>query len=266
MSEDKESKNGVQSLEVGMTVVRALVQGQRAMMLKDIAQRSGMPPAKVHRYLVSLIRSGLVTQDPVTAYYDLGPFAMRLGFAAVNRVDRIKMGMQAAANLRTEINYACALAVWSEHGPLIARWERPNLPVTVNVSTGVHLRLLNTAAGMVFAAWMPSEEVLPLLEQELQRQPKGSPFQSMEDVQRRLQAVRETGIATVSDHYRVDGVEAIAAPVFNYRNELTLVLSVVGVVGMSDFSPAGKAYEALKIAAQQLSLQLGASPEEVARV
>ncbi len=35
MSED--SKHGVQSLEIGMGILRAMVSGQRAMMLKDIA-------------------------------------------------------------------------------------------------------------------------------------------------------------------------------------------------------------------------------------
>ena len=47
------------------------------MMLRDIAQQADMPPAKAHRYLVSLIRAGLVMQDPASSHYDLGPFALK---------------------------------------------------------------------------------------------------------------------------------------------------------------------------------------------
>ena len=58
MSEELEGKHGVQSLEVGMSILRAMANGQRSMMLKDIAAAADMPASKAHRYLVSLIRAG----------------------------------------------------------------------------------------------------------------------------------------------------------------------------------------------------------------
>ena len=59
-SRQGEGKHGVQSLEIGMGILRAMVNGQRSMMLKDIAAAAEMPASKAHRYLVSLIRAGLV--------------------------------------------------------------------------------------------------------------------------------------------------------------------------------------------------------------
>ena len=41
MSEEKEGKHGVQSLEIGMGILRAMVNGHRSMMLKDIAAAAG---------------------------------------------------------------------------------------------------------------------------------------------------------------------------------------------------------------------------------
>lgn len=76
MHDDLEGKHGVQSLEVGMSLLKAMVAGQQAMMLKDIAAAADMPASKAHRYLVSLIRSGLVEQDPLSSRYTLGPFAL----------------------------------------------------------------------------------------------------------------------------------------------------------------------------------------------
>ncbi|MCE1187338.1 MAG: helix-turn-helix domain-containing protein [Rhodocyclales bacterium] len=75
-----DAKHGVQSLEVGMDLLKVMVRGQRSMMLKDIAAAAGMPASKAHRYLVSLIRAGLVEQDPLSSRYHLGPFALNLGW------------------------------------------------------------------------------------------------------------------------------------------------------------------------------------------
>lgn len=152
MSDEKESKHGVQSLEVGAGVLRAVVNGHRAMMLKEIAAAADIPPSKAHRYLVSLIRSGLIEQDPATSRYSLGPFALNIGLVAIDRLDRIRLGMAAISELRDEINETTAIAVWGDHGPVIVRWERPQRPITVNVVTGTSLRLLSTASGRTFAA------------------------------------------------------------------------------------------------------------------
>ena len=88
MSDDLDSKHGVQSLEIGMGILRAMMDGQRSMMLKDIAAAADMPASKAHRYLVSLIRAGLVEQDPMSSRYDLGPLALNLGLVALDRLDR----------------------------------------------------------------------------------------------------------------------------------------------------------------------------------
>ena len=47
MSEELEGKHGVQSLEVGMGILKAMVFGKRSMMLKDIAAAADMPPSSV---------------------------------------------------------------------------------------------------------------------------------------------------------------------------------------------------------------------------
>jgi DNA-binding IclR family transcriptional regulator len=74
-----------------MGILKAMVFGKRSMMLKDIAAAADMPPSKAHRYLVSLIRSGLVEQDPLTSRYNLGPFALNIGLVAIDRLDRIRL-------------------------------------------------------------------------------------------------------------------------------------------------------------------------------
>lgn len=257
---DSDSKNGVQSLEIGMTILRAISSGHRAMMLKDIAAAADMPASKVHRYLVSLVRCGLVEQDPATTRYDLGPFALSLGLVAVDRLDRVKLGLSAIADLRDQINQTTALAIWSDNGPVIIRSVRPYRPITVNVVTGTALNLLTSASGRVFAAHLPRPVTQDRITQEQASQSVPPELQSGTGVEALLAQVRADGVATVADYHLVPGVAAAAAPVFNFKREITLSILAIGVKGLIDLSPDGPVIDALKRCAQDLSMRLGYAP------
>lgn len=262
MSEEKESQHGVQSLEVGAAVLRAVVRGQSAMMLKDIAAAADMPASKAHRYLVSLIRTGLIEQDPMTSRYKLGAFALDIGLVAIDRLDRVRLGLSVISELRDEVNESTALAVWGDHGPVIVRWERPQRPITVNVVTGSSLPLLNSASGRVFAAWLPKSQTEAQISRELKAKPCG--LSSRAEVDAMLAQVRRDGMALIAQHYIAKGVQAVAAPVFNFKNQLSMSLVIVGVEGMIDMAPNGPVLLALKKAAESLSWRLGATrkPED----
>lgn len=77
--EPTKQRQGIQSIEVGARLLRALAANGRSMMLRDVARNAGMPAAKAHRYLVSFMRMGLVEQDANTGRYDLGEFSLELG-------------------------------------------------------------------------------------------------------------------------------------------------------------------------------------------
>ena len=78
---------------------------------------------------------------------------------------------------------------------------------------------------------------------------------------RLLGEVRRLGFADTHGYHRVPGVEAVAAPVFNFKNEITMAVLVVGVQGMFDTSAEGEVVSCLKRHAEALSLRLGATGE-----
>ncbi len=266
MNDEVDGKHGVQSLEIGMGILRAMVNGQRSMMLKEIAAAADMPASKAHRYLVSLIRAGLVEQDPMSSRYDLGPFALNIGLVALDRLDRVRLGLNVIAEMRDEINQTTALAVWGDKGPVIVRWERPRRPITVNVITGTVLDMLSSATGRIFAAWMPKKIVAPLLAAEMKAADVPAELRTKAGIEAMLAEVRRLGFADTHGFHRVPGVEAVAAPVFNFKNEITMAVLVVGVQGMFDTSAEGEVVSCLKRHADPLSLRLGAHGEPKAPV
>jgi len=88
---NQDSRQGIQSIEVGVPLLRVLADHGAPMMLRDLAKAAGMPAAKAHRYLVSFVRTGLVTQDPLSGRYDLGHFALDLGLASLARLDAVRV-------------------------------------------------------------------------------------------------------------------------------------------------------------------------------
>ncbi|MDU0955905.1 MAG: helix-turn-helix domain-containing protein, partial [Bradyrhizobium sp.] len=80
---------GIQSIEVGGTLLQALARSGEPMMLRDLAREAGLPPAKAHPYLVSFSRIGLIEQDATTGRYELGPLALELGLISLRRLSAV---------------------------------------------------------------------------------------------------------------------------------------------------------------------------------
>ena len=163
---------GVNSLETGLRVARALSESAQPQALKDLAALSGMSPAKAHRYLVSLIRAGMAEQDSECGRYRLGPLALELGLGALRGLDVLRLGGEAVAQLRAEIDETVMLSVWGNKGPVVVRWEESSRPVATNVRAGWVMPLANSATGRLFAAYLPESVSAALVEDELARLPK----------------------------------------------------------------------------------------------
>ncbi len=165
----------------------------------------------------------------------------------------------AISELRDAINETTALAVWTATGPVVVRWERPRRPITVNVLTGTTLGVLTSTAGRVFGAWLPEAQTQALIEQEIQAGKAPAGIDSLEAAHALLASVKADGFATIEREHVLHGIEAAAAPVFNFKNEISMALLLVGVEGSIDMSPQSKAIIALRDATRALSVRLGAT-------
>lgn len=252
---------GIQSVEVGFALLDGLTRSRGPLMLKDVAAAAGMSAAKAHRYLVSFQRLGLVTQDPRTTRYDLGPAALKLGLASLARLDAVRLARERMPALMESIGHTLALAVWGNHGPTIVHWEESPQAVTANLRLGDVMPLLSSATGRCFAAYLPPEVVAPLLQEELAR---GAALHrtdlptSPAAVEALLAEVRAQGAARVVDTL-LPGIVAFCAPVFDAGGHLALGITTLGSVATFDPQWNGAIDTPLRAAAAQLSRDLGAA-------
>ena len=221
--------------------------------LKDLAKAAEMPAAKAHRYLVSLIRSGLAEQDRETGRYRLGPMALELGLAALRELDVLKFGGEALADLRAAIDETVLLVVWGNKGPVVARWEESSRPVATNVRAGWVMPMVNSATGRCFAAFLPETKTHDLLETEFAQLPA-----ERARYPERLAEIRARGLSRVEGDL-LSGVAAFAAPVFGRDGTIIAVIAALGLQSTFDTGWDGAYATAVKSAAARLSARLGAN-------
>ncbi|WP_418123877.1 IclR family transcriptional regulator [Variovorax sp. 160MFSha2.1] len=271
-SDSDRAQRGIQSIEVGGQLLRALVHHGRPMALKDLAREADMTAAKAHPYMVSFGRLGLIEQDRASGHYLLGPLALQLGLISLQQADPVHIATPLIGQLAQQIGHTVALAVWGARGATIVRTAESPSPVHVNMRHGTVFSLTNTASGRVFAAYLDEDAVRSLLEEERQRQkqrkggeptppagmPPVQPLPSWGDFERQLKEVRDHGLSR-SDGEVIEGVSAMAAPVFDHTGAIVLAVTAIGPAGIFDTAWDGEISRALKACADTVSQRLGAA-------
>ena len=107
---------GIQSVEVGGQLLRALARTGRDMALKDLAQEAGMTPARAHPYLVSFGKLGLIEQDNGTGHYGLGALARQIGLISLQQVDPVRLTLAELPGLAQRVGCTVSAAVWGPQG------------------------------------------------------------------------------------------------------------------------------------------------------
>ena len=255
----EKARAGIQSVEVGFALLDALARAAGPLMLRDLAAASSMSAAKAHRYLVSFQRLGLVIQDAATTRYDLGPAALKLGLASLSRIDAVKLARERVGSLMLQMGHTLALAVWGNQGPTIVHWEESPQAVTVNLRLGDVMPLLSSATGRCFAAHMSRDAMAPMLHDELVRARKlARPDvpRTQAELDKLLLEVRQRGLGRVVDTL-LPGIAGFCAPVFDFDGHMVLGIVALGSVATFDSRWDGAVAKALRVAAAQLSNDLG---------
>ena len=252
-------RHGIQSVEVAGPLLAALTAVEAPLMLKDLAAAAHMPAAKAHRYLVSLVRLGLVNQDAATGRYDLGPFALELGVAALGRLDAARPANDAAEKLRDDLGETVVLAVWGPLGVTLVRIAEPVRAITVSMRAGAVAPLTASAAGLLFAAYLPPAATAAALRRELDANRKGGNLQApttREALDRLLEEVRAVGMSRAVGAF-APGVNSFAAPIFDHTGRIVFALTLIGYAGHLGEDFSSRAAIALAHAAHSASALLG---------
>jgi DNA-binding IclR family transcriptional regulator len=257
----EKERRGIQSVELGGQLLLALAAHGRPMPLRDLARAADIQPGKAHPYLVSFGKLGLVTQDPGTGHYWLGPTAIQLGLVSLRMLNPVREATPFAQELAERTGHGVALTVWGNQGPTVVLLLEAVYPLHVNMRTGTVMALAGTATGRLFAAYLPRKLVETAMQEDYRRLgPDIATPLKPEEVEKRLAEVRSHAVSR-SVNNPTPGVVSFAAPVFDYSGNMVLGVTLMGSSGTFDPSWTGPQAKAVKACAEEISKRLGYTGE-----
>ena len=161
------NQGGIQSLEIGLSVLDVLIDYHEPMMLKDIAQAMQMHPAKVHRYLVSLIRKDYARKLS-DGRYGLGARVNALGHTSFDQNNILQRLTNVATEIKNAVNCGVQIAKWFSEGPIVIHSFEPDSPISIITRIGSRMPLTSSATGRLFASYQPDTIIKPLVLAEWQ--------------------------------------------------------------------------------------------------
>jgi DNA-binding IclR family transcriptional regulator len=252
---------GIQSIEVGIPLLRALAEARAPLTLTALATAVGMPPSKAHKYLTSFVRCGLIVQAEAGGPYELGPFALDLGLAAMRRTDIMDLAEPVLHELRDAVGATASMAVWANRGATIVRIADTPDVGSATIRIGTVMPLLTSAFGRCFATFLPPQITRKILLAEI-AEPDGLAarhgLSDLTHIEALLAEFRSHGAAVAQD--LIDpGRAAICAPVFDLNERMVAAIALIGDIGRLDVGWDAPPARELRTATRALSRRLGAS-------
>lgn len=218
--------SGVQSIERAIAILKAFSLENEELGVTELSRQLELHKSTVSRLLTSLLRAGLVEENPVTRKYKLGMALVTLGGLVLHRLDV----PQAARPLMQ------ALAEATQETVILGIKDRDQ---TVNVAqipspqTVKHIKWIGrrdplhcTAMGKVLLAYSPAAEQDGIISCGLPRYTPNT-ITDPDLLRQELAQVREQGYAIGEEEFEV-GLNEVAAPVHDHTQEVVAAISVSG--------------------------------------
>jgi DNA-binding IclR family transcriptional regulator len=225
---------GIQSISLGFRLLKAITDAGQPMPLRTLALAADMTPSKARMYLISLIETGLVAQNPHTGFYSLGPYAAHLGMRALQHIDPREVVNDAIRSLQQETRALVLLCRWQESGIVIVAAEDGSDAHPLHWRIGGNASLTSTATGAIFLAFGPQKLVWKHLASELKAAGLSAPAREKQtrQLEALAKATRTRGIAEAhpvvfDTGVTLSGFAAIAAPIFDRHKHLRYALTLL---------------------------------------
>lgn len=220
---------GIQSIEVSGRIINVLLESPGPVMLKDIAARTQIAAAQVHAYLSSFKRMDLVEQDPHDGRYALGALALRLGLAYRDSYAPMREASRTLAAIADRTGLMCALVIWSNGRPTAFEVRAGRQAMNVNLRPGMSFSVTGSPVGAVFAAFLPAEQVDPLIaeEQKVDRVRPGQWHMTADEFASLRHNITDCGFAALAGQ-PIHGVNSLAIPVLEQDGSLVGAILMIG--------------------------------------
>jgi DNA-binding IclR family transcriptional regulator len=223
-------------------LLRTVAESNRPPSLTDLAKKLGYSKSTTHGLVHALLREGALVQASDGRKLYLGATVVDLAFSSWNYIRMIEAVQPVIDTLKDQIRETMVLGALICNRILILAASEPTDPLKISASPGTILPLFAGAAGKVFLAAKPLDEVRQLI-QEIGL-PAHTP-RSITDEKEYvsvLEEVRSNGYSVDDEEY-LSGVRAVAVALHNLKGPPMAFWAV----GLSSHMDATKIQDAIRI-------------------
>jgi DNA-binding IclR family transcriptional regulator len=208
------------------TVLETVIAHQdTGLSFSDVAVKTELPSASVHRALKGLVDLGYLNFNPETKRYRGALKVASLGSEVVGHFNLREHARPYLLNMHRDTGHTCNMGIKNgDIGIHIDKVETQEYGIKLCSEVGKSFPLHCTGMGKALLAWSPDEEVKEVLDKPLEVFTDKT-ISDPEEIKALLKKIREQGYS-LDDEEISRGMMCVAAPVFGIDGHLIAAISV----------------------------------------
>jgi DNA-binding IclR family transcriptional regulator len=196
--------------------------------VREIARQLGLSRSTVGRLVVTLCAAGVLSQDPTTRRYMMGPKVLTWSAVYTSGLDIRDKARPALEELHRLTQETVNLYLLDGNERVCLDFIESPQRVRVVVQRGERMPLHAGSAGKAILAFLPPERVQQILAKPLERMTPNT-ITNRRKLLKELATIRAQGFA-VSHGERFSDALGLAAPIFDANGKVVAALNVAGPV------------------------------------
>jgi IclR family pca regulon transcriptional regulator len=213
----------VQSLERGLSVIRAFDAEHRELGLSEVARATGLTRAAARRFLLTLVALGYMHFDG--SRFSLRPRVLELGFAYLSSLSLPELAEPHMEALVARINESSSISVLDDTDVVYVARVPTRRIMSITLAVGTRLPAYATSMGRVLLAALPDADLEERLARVDVRALTPRTVKSRADLRKVLDQVRRQGYA-VTDQELEQGLRSAAVPIHDASGATVASLNV----------------------------------------
>jgi len=213
----------VQSLERGLSVIRAFDAEHPELTLSDVARAAGLSRASARRFLRTLTELGYVRSTG--RLFALRPRVLELGYAYLSSLSLHEVAQPHLERLVGALRESSSVSVLDEDEVVYVARVPTRRIMTVTISVGTRFPAYATSMGRVLLAGQSDDWLNGYFASVELRRLTSRTVTDVDALRTELVLVREQGWAFVDEELE-EGLRAIAAPIHDLSGRVTAAVNV----------------------------------------